>query len=96
MEHLLDVSTSIDSANGDIWEVCYGFMEHLFWHKPRLIMLGSKIETLADGHHSKSKCLSGLARLLGRIGNSVEQNRLLTHALELERQQRITLGFLKH
>ena len=86
VEHLLDVFSSVDPEQGDTWEVCDHFMEHLNWHKPRLTMLRSKIEALPDAHPSKSKCLFTLSRLFERIGNHVEQKRLLTHALELERR----------
>ena len=86
-EHLLDAFTSISSDRGDIWDVCCNFMEHLYWHKSRQTILGSKIEALADNHPSKLKCLVAFSRLFWRIGNSAEQKQLLTHALELARQQ---------
>jgi tetratricopeptide (TPR) repeat protein len=93
VEHLLDVFTSVDRSMGDvlgahyIWDTCYRFMEHLYWHKPRQTMLRSKIEALPDDHRSKPKCLFGLSGLCGRIGNFTEQKRLLSHTLELERQR---------
>jgi tetratricopeptide (TPR) repeat protein len=87
VEHLFDVFTSIDPNAGDSWDACHYFMEHLFWHKPRQTMLGSKIEALADDHPSKPKCLFELSRLFGRVGNYTEQKRLLTHTLELERRR---------
>ena len=87
VEHLLDVFTSTDPDWGDIWYVCFHFMRHLFWHKPRQTMLRSKIEALQDDHRYKPKCLLGLSRLFGRVGNYVEQKRLLTHSLELGRQR---------
>jgi tetratricopeptide (TPR) repeat protein len=87
VEHLLDVFTSIDPNAGDIWGVCSYFTKHLFWHKPRPTMLGSKIEALADEHPSKPECLIQLSHLMGGIGNYVEQKRLLTHTLELRRRQ---------
>ena len=87
VEHLLDVSTSTDPDRKDFWNVCFHFMEHLFWHKPRQTILGSKIQTLPDDHPFKSKCLSELSRLFGRVGNHTEQKRLLTHTLELQRQK---------
>jgi tetratricopeptide (TPR) repeat protein len=86
VEHLLDVLTSVDRSTGDIWDACYHFMEHLRWHKPRRILLGSKIEALPDDHRSKPKCLSGLSWLFGRVGNYREHKRLLSHTLALERQ----------
>ena len=87
VEHLLDVFTSVDPDEGDIWEACYHFMEHLYWFKPRQTMLKSKIEALTEDHRSKPKCLSELSRLFAEMGNFVEQKRLLTHALELERRR---------
>ena len=100
VEHLLDVFMSTDSVLDDIWEACAGFMEHLYWHKPRLVVLQSKIEQLPDDYHSKPLCLFCLSRLFQRVGNWVEQKRLLTHALELYRERgdarwvAITLRFL--
>ena len=100
VEHLLDVFTSTDNNAGGIWDVCDRFMEHLYWHKPRKTILGSKIEALADDHRSKPKSLSKLSRVLGDIGNYTEQKRLLSLALELyrrsgdDRQVAQTLRFL--
>ena len=86
VEHLLDVLTSIDpDATGD-WEACCYFLEHLYRHKPRNTILGSKIEGLPDGHPSKPKCLFRLSKLLNFVGNYAERKRLLTHLLELSRQ----------
>jgi tetratricopeptide (TPR) repeat protein len=86
IEHLLNIFTSIDPNTGDTWDACYHFMIHLYWHKPRQTILGSKIEALMDDHPSKPKCLSQLAQLFGRVGNFTEQKRLTIHTLELERQ----------
>ena len=88
IEHLLDVFTSIDPNAGGIWEACYHFMIHLYWIKPRQTTLGSKIEALTDDHPAKPKCLLQLALLFEEAGNFVEQKRLITHALELERRRR--------
>jgi len=87
IEHLLDVFTTIDAASGGVWSVCGYFMEHLHWHKPRLIMLGPKIEALADDHHSKLGCLFQLSRSFQVVGNHAERKRLLTHTLKLSREQ---------
>ena len=87
VERLLDVFASDDRNTGDIWDPCYHFIEHLYWHKPRQTLLGSKIEALPDDHPSKSKCLSGLSALCHRIGHFTEKKRLLSHTLELERQR---------
>ena len=87
VEHLLNVFMPIDQNTGDIWDVCYHFMEHLHWHKPRRTTLGPKIEALADDHHFKLKCLSVLSLLFGQVGNHAERKRILTHILELERRQ---------
>ena len=87
VEHLLDVFTPTDRTRGDIWDVCYHFMEHLAWHKPRPTILESKIKALADTHPSKPKCLSRLSRLFEQVGISVERKRILTDILELERRR---------
>ena len=87
IEHLIDAFTSVDPHGSDIWEVCFHFMEHLYWHKPRQITLKTKIEALPDDHRSKSKCLSELSRLFESLGNHEERKRLLTQALKLERRQ---------
>jgi tetratricopeptide (TPR) repeat protein len=85
VEHLLDVSTSIDPEGDKIWDACCYFITHLHWHKPRPTMLRSKIEALPDVHRYKPDCLSELSELFGQIGNFSEQKRLLTYALELRR-----------
>ena len=87
VEHLLDVFTSVDANSDGVWEACANFADHLAWHKPRLTVLGPKIEGLADGHPSKSQCLYHLARLFERVGNYVEHKRLLIHTLKLERER---------
>jgi len=81
--HLLDVFTSIDADSKNAWDVCARFMEHLYWHKPRLVALGPKIEALPDDNPSKTQCLGDLSRLFYSIGNWVEYERLLTHTLKL-------------
>jgi len=87
VEHLFDIFTSIDANLDDAWDACANFVDHLAWHKPRLTVLGPKIEGLADDHPSKSQCLYRLARLFNSIGNYVECKWLLTHALKLERER---------
>ena len=87
IEHLLDVFTSIDANSVDVWDTCACFMRHLFWHKPRLVGLGPKIEGLPDSHHSKPTCLIELSRLFRSVGNRVECKRLLIQALELWRER---------
>ena len=87
VEHLLDVFTTVDSTSDAVWGACVNFMIHLFWHKPRLVVLGTKIETLADDHPSKLECLLQLSRLFHRVGKYVEPERLLTHILKLSREQ---------
>ena len=100
VEYLLDVFTTIDASSDDVWEVCCYFMEHLFWHKARLVMLGPKMEALPDDHGSKPRCLVWLSQLFDLVENQVERKRLLTHALMIYRQQgddcvvAETLGFL--
>ena len=86
VEHLLDVFTSIDANSEHVWDACAGFVEHLHNHKPRLIILGPKIEALPDDDPSKPRCLEALSQLFNSIGNQVEQKRLLTHTLKLWRK----------
>jgi tetratricopeptide (TPR) repeat protein len=87
VEHLLDVFTSIDANSYDVWDACVNFMEHLYWHKQRLVVLGPKLEGLPDHHPSKPACLSHLARLFDSVGNIQEYKRLLVCALKLWREQ---------
>ena len=87
IEYLLDAFASIDPNSDVVWDTCACFMEHLYWHKCRYTVLGSKIEQLADDHRSKPMCLIELSRLFESVGNFVEQKRLLTHALKLGREQ---------
>lgn len=92
VEHLLDVSTSVDHDSNDVWDVCIYFMKHLVWHKPRQIVLRLKVEALPDNHLSKSPCLFALALLSGSVGNFAEQSRLLNDVLTLEREKRDDSG----
>ena len=85
VEHLLDVFTTIDVNSYDAWDACCHFMEHLYWHKTRLVMLGPKIEALPDDHHSKPQCLFELSELFDSIGNEMERKRLLLYSLKLWR-----------
>jgi len=87
IEHLLDVFTSIDANSVDVWDVCGNFVEHLCWHKPRLVVLGAKIEGLLDDHPSKPGCLIKLSQLFGSVGNGAERKRVLMHALKLWRER---------
>ena len=87
VEHLLDIFTTIDPNSESIWDACAKFMAQLYWHRPRVVTLGPKIETLADDHPSKADCLFELARLFDSVGNSAERKRLLTHCLNLWRDQ---------
>ena len=87
IEHLLDVFTSIDANSADVWDACAHFMGHLYWHKPRPVVLGPKIEGLSDSHHSKPQCLYQLSWLFYSVGNHLEYKRLLTDTLKLWREQ---------
>ena len=87
VEHLFDVFTSIDVDSVEVWTGCSHFIRHLYWHKPRLVGLGSKIEGLPDDHPSKPRCLLELSRLFGSVGNFTEQKRLLAHTLEIWRER---------
>jgi len=88
VEHLLNAFTTIDATPGGVWGICRNFMIHLFWHKARLVILGPKIEALADDHPSKPECLFRLSQLFYKVGSYAECKRLLTHALKLSREQR--------
>ena len=87
VEHLLGVFTSTDTISTDIWDMCADFMYHLYWHKPRLVMLGPKVEGLPDDHPSKPHCLFRLSLLLGSLGSREESKRVLGHTLTLWREQ---------
>jgi len=87
VEHLLDVFTSTDTESGDIWDTCAHFLEHLRWHKRRLVSLGPKIEGLSDSHPSKPQCLFQLSQLLQLVGNYAESKRFLSHTLEIWRER---------
>jgi len=87
VEHLLDIFTTVDPTLNNIWDVCDHFMEHLLYHKPRLVILGQKIAGLPDNHPSKPVCLFHLSQLFGRVGNLLESKQLLTCTLKLFREQ---------
>ena len=87
VEYLLDVFTSIDAGSVRVWDACHHFMRHLYWHNPRLVMLGSKVEGLPDDHPSKPLCLNKLSMLFSSVGNAGERKRLLVCALELWRER---------
>ena len=87
VEHLLNIFTSINVNSASVWKACSDFMRHLYWHKPRPVMLGPKIEGLPDDHCSKPQCLSELSRLFHSVGNNAEFKRLLTHNLKLWRER---------
>jgi tetratricopeptide (TPR) repeat protein len=86
-EHLLDVFTSVDENSDEIWGTCAYFMQHLYWHKKRFIVLGPKFEGLPDSHPSKPTCLFELSRLFYSVGNNAECKWLLTHTLKLWRER---------
>ena len=87
VELLLDVFTTTDGNSKIVWDVCAKFMAQLFCHKPRLVMLGPKIEALPDDHPPKAQRLFELSQLFQSVGNAGEQKRLLSHALELRREK---------
>jgi len=101
-EHLLNVFTSIDATSEDVWGACADFMNHLYWHKPRLIVLGPKIEALPDNQPSKAQCLQDLSWLFYSVGNLTEYKRILTRTLELWREREddyqvaLTLDYLSY
>ena len=87
VEHMLNVLLSIDMNSDEVWGACEGFLRLLYQYKPRQIALGPKIEGLPDDHPSKLKWLLKIAQFSGSIENYREQNRLLEHALRLQREQ---------
>jgi len=86
VEHLLDVFTGVDAGSVATWDACAYFMRHIYWHKPRLVALGPKIEGLLDDHPSKAQCLVRLSLLYSAVENTVEHKRLLVHSLRLQRE----------
>ena len=87
IEHLLDVFASADADSNDIWDACANFMWHIRQHKPRLVILGLKIEGLPDGHPSKPQCMFEFSHLYYSVGDYVESKRLLIPALRLYRER---------
>ena len=83
VEHLLDAFTSTDMSPDNVWNAFTCFASHLYWHKPRRIILGPRIEGLPDDHPFKPHCLCHLSRLLYSTGTSAEAKRLLAHTLKL-------------
>lgn len=63
------------------------FLDHLYWHKSRLVILGPKIEGLPDDHHSKPRCLCHTSQLFQAVGDYVEFKRLLNHTLRIQRER---------
>ena len=95
IEHLLDVFTAVDADSEDVWDVCGYFMDHLGWHKPRLVVLGPKVEGLPDDHPSKPGCLYKLAGLFYLVGRFEECKSLFTHTLVLCRKQGDDIGAMQ-
>jgi len=87
VEHLLDVFTTVGPALDNVWKACVDFMMHLYWYKPRPVVLGQKCRELPDNHPSKPGCLLGLSWLFFSIGNLVEAKQLLTCMLRIGREQ---------
>ena len=87
VEHLLNIFTSVDANSDSVWGACADFMAHLRWHKPRLVVLGPKVEALPDRHPSKARSLLHLSRLFDSVGNVKERKRLLIEVLRLRRGQ---------
>ena len=87
VEYLLDVFTSIDADSAGVWIACNNFMNHLYWHKPRLVVLGPKLEALPDNHPSKPHCLLSLSQVFDRVGNWEEKKQMLIQSLGLWRER---------
>jgi len=92
VEYLLDIFTTIDADSHNVWDACSSFIHHLYWHKPRLTLLGPRVEELPDDHPCKRLCLLRLSRLFGEIGNHTENKRILIHTLELWRGRGDDIG----
>ena len=88
VEHLLDVFTSADADSDDVWNACAYFIEHIYWHKPRSVVLGPKIEGIPDDHPFKPRYLYTLSLSASSVGNYAEEKRLLGHTLRLCRERR--------
>ena len=87
VEHLLNVLASTDANLENIWRICANFLDHLYWHKPRLTTLGPKIEALPDDHPDKPDCLLHISRLVEATGNFMGRKRFLTVLLKLRQNQ---------
>ena len=87
VEHLLNVLASIDVNLENIWRICANFLDHLYWHKPRLTTLGPKIEALPDDHPDKPDCLLHISRLVEATGNFMGRKRFLTVLLKLRQNK---------
>jgi len=87
VEHLLDIFSSIDANSDSVWDACSNFMNHLYWHKKRLIMLGPRIEGLPDDRRSKPVYLHRLSRLFCSVGDMMGCKRILSRALKLWRER---------
>ena len=85
VEHLLDISTTVDPNLDGVWDACANFIEYLSWHKKRPTILQAKIERLPDDHRFKPECLFALTQLSYALGNYAECKRLISHALTLWR-----------
>jgi tetratricopeptide (TPR) repeat protein len=88
VEHLLNVFTSINTHSDNVWKAYANFMRHLYWFKPRLVMVGSKLEGLPDDHRYKPTCLFRLSQLFDLVGNLAECKRLLVYTSGLWRGRR--------
>ena len=87
VEYLLDVFTTIDANSEATWNACEKFMAQLYWHKPRLVTLGPKVEGLPNNHPSKALCLSRLSRLFDAVGDFLGRKQILIRTLKLWREQ---------
>ena len=86
VEQLLDVSMSANASSESVCNACANFMQHIFWHKKRLVVFGPKVEALPDDHPSKPRCLSELSQLFRSVGDHTGNKRTLNVALRLWRR----------
>ena len=87
VEHLLNVFASADVNSDNVWDACANFTRHLYWHKPWLAILESRIEGLPDHHPSKPQCLFRLSQLFGPGRGGEGRARALIHTLRLSEER---------
>ena len=75
VEHLLDASMSPQAEPNGTRTGCDQFLDHLYRHKSRPVILGLKIESILDSSPERPKRLSSLADLVHLPENIPETRR---------------------